>query len=229
MYLIVIYLFLFVFFFSCLIIDFLVLILPSSFWNLVSNIFFFFFFLTCCLSFNIWRSSFLRSSWLGCYIFFFLSLELRFLLSVVSFFGWGCTVVVFWGGRGDWVKVFIDHLTFSLSLPSETTVALNGFPSFLAASNRLKYRDSLSGQPKFKINLCILFFSFVLAKDIASHCTPNRTYNVLYCIELITSIIIIQIQSDPVVSGTNGFMSFYIQSLADTRRETQIIKANVKQ
>ena len=55
---------------------------------------FFLLFLTCCLSFNIWRSSFLRSSWLGCRIFF-LSLELNSFLSVVSFFGLGSTVVIF--------------------------------------------------------------------------------------------------------------------------------------
>ena len=39
-------------------------ILPCLFWVLVSTIFSFFFFQTCCLSFRIWRSSCLRSSWL---------------------------------------------------------------------------------------------------------------------------------------------------------------------
>ena len=102
------------FFFSCLLFDFLVLISPSSFWGLVSNIFFFFLFfpfLTCCLSFNIWGSSFPNFFWMGCRIFF-LSLELSSLLSVVFLFSRGSTVVVLFCFL---IEVLIDHLTFSLS------------------------------------------------------------------------------------------------------------------
>ena len=78
------------FFFSCLFPDSFVLIFPSSFWGLVSNIFF----LTRCLSFIIWSSSFLCSSWLGCRILSWV-LELSSFLSVVSFFGRGSTVFFF--------------------------------------------------------------------------------------------------------------------------------------
>ena len=55
-------------FFSCLWSWVLLFLLsPSLFWGLVSNIFFLIF-LTCCLSFNVCRSSFLRSC-LRCRIF----------------------------------------------------------------------------------------------------------------------------------------------------------------
>ena len=84
----------FLFFFSYFLLDFFILIFPSSFWGLGSNFFFLFFFLTSCFSFNIWRSSLPRSSWLG-WRFFFVSLELSSLLSVVFFFGRGSTVVFF--------------------------------------------------------------------------------------------------------------------------------------
>ena len=85
------------FFLLFLLLDFLVLIFPFSFGGLMSNIFSFSFFLTCCLFFNIWPSSFLRSSWLGCRMFFwvFLSLESSSLFSVVSFFDRGSIVVFF--------------------------------------------------------------------------------------------------------------------------------------
>ena len=69
------------------------------------------------------------------------------------------------------------------------------------------------------------FVSFLLAKDWASHRAPNRTY----CIDLVMSIttimqIHIQILADSVVSDTNRFINFWLQSF-DTKRETQIIKA----
>ena len=68
------------------------------------------------------------------------------------------------------------------------------------------------------------FFYFLLAKDIAGHCAL-----VLCCIDLVMSIIIIQIdiqmQADSFVSDTNRFINFWLQSIA-TRGETQFLKAN---
>ena len=130
--------------------------------------FFFFFLLTCCLSFCIGRSSFLRSSWLGCrfffsclwswvlyfpcfllhsgalcrsfflflfnlllvfqYLAFFsplflvevpqMSLELSSLLSVVFYFGRGCTV--FFLRYWSWDFYCSSYV---ISLTHETTVA----------------------------------------------------------------------------------------------------------
>ena len=101
-------------FFSCLLLYFLVLIFPSSFWNLVLNIFFFFF-PNLLLVFQ-YLFFFSLSLLVEMQQFFFLSLELSSLLFIVSFFGQGSTVSFFCFFSFIFgVEFFIVHLTFSLS------------------------------------------------------------------------------------------------------------------
>ena len=77
--------------------------------------------------------------------------------------------------------------------------------------------------PSSKSIYVFFFFSFLFAKDIASH---HASHCILYCIDLVMSIkvmIQIQIQIQAVILNTNRSIYFWLRSF-NTGRETQIIK-----
>ena len=127
--------------------DFLVLIFPSSFWGLVVNILFisynfnlllvsqyfvgfFPFFFVCVQHFFLWFFFF----------DFFLSLELNSKFSVFPSSAGVAHLFLFFGFWFSFVEFRFYRFSYVLSLPPKRTVTCNGFPSFLASSNRLKYR-----------------------------------------------------------------------------------------
>ena len=151
----------FFFFFLCLLLDFLVLIFPSSFWGLVSNIFFL---SNLLLVFNIWRFSFLRSSWLGCCIFFsclwswvlffplfpssagvalllYLSIYLPIYIWIVLFWKLSSLLsVVFFFGRGSTVVSFF----FFGNTHTHTKMSLRAWGIFLFVWHVSPHTFSLS-------------------------------------------------------------------------------------